>query len=123
MNALFYGCYDFNEEWLLIELLVDGTCDDIDWGEIVIPEDGVCPADWQCAYLEQYLNADGTERICDLYDEPDEATAPCRVAFFLYKVGMPIVHTPFGDFDLTNPQNVPDRLIGVVELDCEDEED
>ena len=120
-NVLFYGCYDFNDEWLLIEMLLDGTFKDIDWINIVVPEENMSPSNWQCAYLEQYLNEDGTERICDLYDVPAEAAAPCRVAFFLYKVGMPAVQTPFGSFDLSNPQPVPNRLIGVVEMESDDD--
>ena len=122
-KVLFYGCYDFNDEWLLIEMQVNETCDNIDWGEIVVPQEDMKPGDWQCAYLEQYLNEDGTERICDLYDEPEEAVAPCRVAFFIYKIGMPVLRTPYGDFDLTDPQPVPERLVGGVEMESDEDEE
>lgn len=122
-NVLFYGCYDFNDEWLMIEMLLDCTCDDIDWGKFVVPQEELKPDLWQCAYLEQYLNEEGTERICDLYDEPEEAVSPCRAAFFIYKLGMPKLRTPYGEFDLTNPQDVPERLVGVVEMESDEEEE
>lgn len=34
-----------------------------------MPEKGVQPNNWQTAFLEQYLNESGTEKICDLYGE------------------------------------------------------
>jgi hypothetical protein len=69
-NALYFGCYDFNEAWFLIEMHVDVSWKWIRWHQFKAPEAGVDECDWQAPYLEQYLNETGTERICELYDRP-----------------------------------------------------
>ena len=35
-----YGCYDYNEEWYLIELILDVSTSEIDWSNIFVPEHG-----------------------------------------------------------------------------------
>ena len=120
-NALFFGCYDYNEEWLLIEMQVDTSWKWIRWNKFEVPQNGINPSDWQVPYLEQYLNNDGTEKICDLYCNPKENTAPCRFAFFLYKTDAPKLICQFGEFDLTNPKVVPNRLLNVVAFESEDD--
>lgn len=82
----FYKCYDFNNEWYLVEMILDIPPSQIHWGEIVVPEKGVDKSNWQCAYMEQYLSSDGREKICETYCEPDEDIKPCRVAFLFIKV-------------------------------------
>ena len=121
-NALFYGCYDFSEALLLIEMQIDVSWKRIRWHQFAVPQEGVDPSNWQAPYLEQYLNADGTDRICPLYDTPAENTAPCRFVFFLYKTGAPRPSCQFGDFDLTAPQTVPARVMRIVETEEEDED-
>lgn len=112
----YYGCYDFNEEWYLIELALDLPAPEIDWSQICAPEPGVKKEDWQAPYLEQYLNADGTEKICELYETPDYKK-PCRVAFFLYKVSASTLSTPYGDFELRTDTEVPRRLASIIEFE------
>ena len=34
----FYGCYDFNKEWYLVEMMIDESSDDVDLYEFVVPE-------------------------------------------------------------------------------------
>ena len=121
----FYECYDYNEELLLIEMLVDDSSDNIDWGEFTAPEKGIDKDDWQCAYLEQYLNVDGTEKICELYDEPDPEVKPCRFAFFIYRYPEQEKRllTPYGEFSLENPKPMPKRLIKCIEFDNEEDDD
>ena len=121
----FYDCYDYNDELLLIEMLVDENSDDIDFGEFVVPEKGVDEGDWQCAYLEQYLNEEGNEKICELYDEPQDSVKPCRFAFFLYKFeGQDKnMHTPYGNFSIENPKPMPKRLLDIIEFDDEEDEE
>lgn len=113
----YYGCYDYNEEWYLVEMLLELSASDIDWGNINVPEDGVSARNWQCAYLEQYLNESGTEKICKTYHQPDDDVKPCRVAFFIYKVSATTLHTPYGDFELQTSSKVPERLNGIVEFE------
>ncbi|MBQ9149201.1 MAG: hypothetical protein IJX69_06535 [Oscillospiraceae bacterium] len=116
-NALFYGCYDFSDDLLLIEMQVDVSWKWIRWHKFQVPQPGMDPSNWQAPYLEQYLNEAGTERICDLYDTPAENTAPCRFTFFLFKTGAPKLVCPFGEFDLTAPEEVPARLQEVIEFE------
>lgn len=120
-NALLYSCYDFNEDWLLIEMLVDVSWKWIRWHQFAVPQEGIDPSDWQAPYLEQYLNEAGTERVCALYSKPSENTAPCRFVFFLYKTGAKKLLCQFGEFDLTNPHNLPERLANAVEFESEDD--
>ena len=113
----FYGCYHYSGEWYLIEMVLNVRPSKIDWGGIVVPEDGVKESDWQCAYMEQYLNSGGTEKICDTYGEPKEDACPCRVAFFIYKTPADRLHTPYGDFALGGLEKVPSRLRDIIEFE------
>ncbi len=113
----FWGCYEFNEEWLLIEMALNVANSEIDWGSFVVPDDTLDAGNWQCPYMEQYLNMDGTEKICETYNEPEEDVNPCRVAFFIYKDGSQILRTPYGDFDLVNTEKMPQRLQNIIEFE------
>ena len=95
----YFGCYKFNKEWLLVEMALNISSEEIDWDSIVVPDEELDESDWQCPYMEQYLNVDGTEKICETYDEPEEEVNPCRIAFFIYKEGSRTLRTPYGDFD------------------------
>lgn len=111
-----YGCYDYNEEWYLIELMLDLPASEIRWSDIYIPEQGIKKEDWQVPYLEQYLNVHGTEKLCELYETPGDAK-PCRVAFFLYKVPASTLSTPYGDFELRTDTEVPKRLARIIKFE------
>lgn len=113
----YYGCYDYNEEWYLIELALDVFTSEIDWSNIYVPEHETNREYWQVPYMEQYLNDDGTEKICRTYEEPKENVKPCRVAFFIYKVPAKILSTPYGDFELCIETKVPERLESLIEFD------
>ena len=116
-NARLFKCYDFNEEWLLIEMQADVSWKQIRWHQFQVPEEGVPAGNWQAPYLEQYLNDTGTERICNLYDTPSDNRESCRFAFFLYKTDAPKMNCQFGEFDLTQRQALPERLLGVIEFE------
>ena len=113
----YFGCYNFNEEWLLVEMALDTLSSEIDWDSMVVPDETLDEGDWQCPYMEQYLNADGTEKICETYDEPEEDENPCRVAFFIYRDGSRILRTAYGDFDLTKSEDLPKRLESIIEFE------
>ena len=115
-----YHSYRFNDEWLLIEMVLDVALSEIDWMNIVVPDENLDEDEWQCAYMEQYLNADGTEKLCEIYDEPEEDVCPCRVAFFIYDDGLPTLHTPYGDFPLSGEEELPPRLKEIIEFDDAD---
>lgn len=113
-----YGCYDYNEEWYLIEMLLNCSPGEIRWDAICVPQEGVSRENWQCPYLEQYLNEEGTEKVCETFDRPARDAKFSRVAFFLYKVPAPLLHTPWGDFPLHCEGKAPERLKKVVEFEC-----
>lgn len=81
---------------------------------------GDSESSWQCAFLEQYLNEDGTEKVCETYDVPEENTQPCRIAFFIFKGEEKILSTPYGDFELSSKNAVPERLKQIIEFEEED---
>lgn len=117
MNIVkYYGCYDFNEEWYLIELALGLPASEVDWSKICVPEQGSKMEDWQAPYMEQYLNEDGTEKLCETYEIPGDGTS-CRVAFFLYKVPADTLSTPYGDFPLSAGAKVPPRLERLIEFE------
>lgn len=116
----FYNCYDYNDDCYLIEMALDIPAHDINWIRFLVPQEGVRKSDWQCAFMEQYLNEDGTARICDLYDEPKENVKPCRIAFFIFKTPAEVLSTPYGDFLLSDPNPLPDRLADIIEFEESD---
>ena len=119
----FFACYDYQEEWLLVEMAADVTPSRIPWHKFQVPAEGIGPDNWQAPYQEQYLNSDGTERICDLYDLPEEDTAPSRFVFFLYRDGSEKLVCPYGEYSLTDPQPLPQRLADIVEFESDEDED
>lgn len=69
--------------------------------------------------MEQYLNAQGTEKLCETFDLPREDVRPCRVVFFLFKDEQKATTlcTPYGDFALASGAKVPARLARIVEFE------
>lgn len=112
-----YNCYSFNEEWYLIEMALTVPPEEVPFDKIVVPEEGLDPGDWQAVLGEQFLNSDGTERICDMYDTPDSDEPNSRVAFFIFKTDSHILRTPYGDFELSDTEETPERLKSIIEID------
>ena len=111
------GAYDFNDTAILVEMIVDEFPEKIDFGSFCVPEKSLKQSDWQVAYIEQYLNLDGTDKLCETYDIPAEQSKPSRVAFFLFKTEAQGLSTPYGGFSLVHIQELPDRLAKIVEFD------
>jgi hypothetical protein len=112
-----YSCYKYSKNWFLVEMVLDVKPSEIEFENIVVPDKLIKKSNWQCPYMEQYLNAEGTKKICETYDEPEEEVNPCRVAFFIYKEGSRTLRTPYGDFDLTNIEKLPKRLKSIIEFE------
>ena len=112
-----FNCFSFNEQWYLVEMALAIPPEEINFGKIVVPEEGAAPRDWQTVLAEQFLNSDGTERICDMYDTPDPGQTDSRVAFFIYKTDSHTLRTPYGDFELSDAEETPDRLKDIIEID------
>lgn len=115
--AVEFHCYHFIDEWYLIEMALSVPPKNIAFNKMVVPEEGVSESNWQTVLAEQFLNDDGTERICDLYDVPDNHNSSSRVAFFIYKTAAHILRTPYGEFELSDKSVVPERLKSIIEID------
>ncbi len=113
------GCYSFNRTHLLIDLTLDMTPDEIDWFGFSVPEEGVDEFDRIIPYMEQYLTPDGTDKLCDAWDEPEEQEKPTRVAFFLRKSDCTVLETPYGNVDLSSPAKTPEVLREIIEFEKE----
>jgi hypothetical protein len=112
-----FNCFNFNDEWYLVEMLLEVSPQDIEFDEFVVPEDDVPETDWQTVLAEQFLNQEGTKKICELYDTPDTNDSNSRIAFFIYKTDSHTLKTPYGDFELTDSEQVPERLKTIIEID------
>jgi len=110
------GCYDFNVDALLIEMIIDEIPNNIDFGKFCVPDNMIDSSDWQVAYMEQFLTLDGTGKLCEVYDIPPEQSKPSRIAFFLFKTENHELSTPYGDFSIINHQETPERIRGLIEF-------
>ena len=114
-----FNCFSFNDEWYLVEMALSVPAKDIDFCKIVVPEEGIPQSGWQAPLAEQFLNHDGTERICKLYHTPENDNPDSRVAFFIYKTSSYTLRTPYGDFELSGAEDTPERLRSIIEVDDE----
>ena len=112
-----HGCYRFNRQYLLVEITLDMTPDDIDWFGFSVREEGLSEFDRQTPYMEQYLTPEGTDKLCEAWDEPEDQTAPSRVAFFLFRTEGTVLETPYGEIDLSEPTAMPERLKAIIEFE------
>ena len=112
-----FNCFNFNDEWYLVEMSLAIPPQDIAFDEIVVPEDDLPEMDWQTVLAEQFLNQDGTKKICELYEIPDDNESKSRIAFFIYKTNSHTLKTPYGNFELNDKMQVPDRLKSIIEID------
>ncbi len=117
MNA---KCYDFHEEVLLLDVVIEDQFQNIDLMEFTVPEEGCKKSDWQVPYMEQFLYCDKDEKLCPTYEEPDDDTSPVRICFFIFKGEGTILQTPYGNVDLSDPLPLPDSLAEIIEFDEED---
>ena len=114
-----HGCYNFNKTHIVVELSLDMTPDEIDWFGFSVPEEGVDEFDRIIPHMEQYLTADGTDKLCDAWDEPEEQEKPTRIAFFLRKSNCNILETPYGNVDISVTERLPLRLKEILEYEKE----
>lgn len=112
-----YNCFRFNEEWYLVEMALAIPPEEIPFDQFVVPEEEVAESDWQTVFAEQFLNSDGTERICELYETPGIGDATSRIAFFIYKTDAHTLRTPYGQFTLSSAEQVPNRLKAILVFD------
>jgi hypothetical protein len=103
------GCF-------LVECVVVGASVQPDFGQVTQALPDRERSEWQVAYDEKLLDADGAGVIADLFSTrvqtwPDEA----RVSFFVHGLDTALpLSTPFGDVPLPIPTPRPSRLDGLA---------
>lgn len=117
-GVTFFNCYRFKRKWRLVEMVIEEFSDNINLSYFTIPESGKPELDWQVAYLEQYLDMEGTQRICGLSETPNPPVNPCRIAFFIYKKRKgKVLRTPYGEFPIDQSEKLPERLKKTIEFE------
>lgn len=100
------------DDCYLIEAIVRGLSEAPDLGSTTQRSDGPA-SDWQVAYDEKLLDADGRAITAELFTghRPDSWPSEARVAFYFHglKVSEPLL-TPWGDVQVPTPTPTPDRL-------------
>lgn len=112
-----FNCFSYNDQWYLVEMALSIPPSEIAFDEILVPEEDVEKEHWQAVLAEQYLNHDGTERICEMWEKPQNGETESRVAFFIFKTKSRVLKTPYGEFELTDEIEAPERLRNIIEVD------
>ncbi|MBR4256589.1 MAG: hypothetical protein IKQ18_05440 [Clostridia bacterium] len=109
---------DEAEDVYLIELMIDDKPSNIDVDGIQQTDPDLDEDDWQAAFDEYYLNADGTEVIGDYCDLPEDDTDKTRLCFFMYlfDFNKPL-RTQYGIINLPKSKKMPKRLGEIIEFD------
>jgi hypothetical protein len=111
-----YPVRDLPEPVHLVELWVRGS-EGFDPGEFVQPDPDQPEANWQTAWDERALDASGSRATAsfEISDKPELLQGDVRLAFFIHFLNpaQPI-RTPFGEVELPNPTQRPDRLASIV---------
>ena len=111
------GIYDFNNDAILVELIINEYPNNIDFINFCVPDKKTSKSGWQVPYMEQYLSLNGVDKLCETYDTPVEKIKPTRLTFFLYKTGLPELSTPYGNVSILSPSKMPDRLVKIIDFD------
>lgn len=70
----------------------------------------------QCAYMERYLNLDGTSVVAKDFDVPP--TSSLRLTFFLHFFDPELpLRTSYGDYPMPELTEMPSRLKALVDYD------
>jgi len=77
---------------------------------------------WQVAYDEHYLNLQG-DRVIGRFGEQNNLQLEnnTRIAFFMYYIDFnkPLL-SQYGEIILTNPINIPERLLKIIDFEAID---
>ncbi|MBN2394939.1 MAG: hypothetical protein JXC36_00565 [Candidatus Atribacteria bacterium] len=101
----------------LIELVIEENLNDFDPIQITQEQKGLDKMDWQTAYDEQYLNAEGNEIIGDDFDRPNGLTRFRLVFFFHYLDFNKPLLSQYGLIKLKQVTDMPVRLSKIIEYE------
>jgi hypothetical protein len=99
---------------VLIEALVRNRDGHFDIGDFTQPDESLPRSNWQVAWAEAYLSADGEALAVERWS-PAPASGDLRVAFFLHywDPGRPL-RSSYGDLQCPLPKGMPKRLAKLV---------
>ena len=96
----------------VVELMIRGHVGVLDVGAFTQERPGQPPSNWQVAWDERVLSADGTKDLLGQFPNKIESDgSPLRLAFFFHYLDFdrPLI-TPAGELALQAPEEKPDRL-------------
>ncbi len=98
---------------VLVEAFVRNSDETFDPGDFTQPQDDASEDEWQAAWAEAYLSADGATLSEDLESPPE--SGDFRVAFFIHEwdASHPL-RTSYGDVRCPPPTAMPERLERLV---------
>ncbi len=102
----------------LIEALVNAAPGEFDLADFTQEDPSLAQDDWQVAYDERYLNAEGDQVLGGTFEEPEIQDLPTRIAFFFHYIDFekPLL-TPFGPVTLPAAAEMPHRLASLMEYE------
>ena len=103
------------EATVLVEVLVENADGRFDVGDFCQPDAEVGREEWQVAWAEAFLDADGQELIQERWAASVPVVRSFRVAFFIHdwkeEVG---IETSYGERTCPSPTPMPERLARLV---------
>ena len=99
---------------VLVEVLVRNRDGRFDMGHFTQPDESIPRENWQAAWAEAFLSADGEVLAVDRWSSAPEV-GDLRVAFFLhYWDAKRPLRSSYGDIHCPPPQAMPERLERLV---------
>ena len=116
-TAKILGVYKYPQyvETYIIEMLIPARPDSIDFSAFHCIDPSSPESDWQTAFGEIFLSEDGSTVLGDAYNKPAINDDKAHVIFGLYVEDFSIpLSTPYGEFVLSLPQKLPERLESIA---------
>ncbi len=111
------GIYSFDLEnsVYLLEMRINEKPQSVDLSLFFQKENNLPKCDWQTPYDEHYLTSDGKAVLGDYFNRGTIPGDITRVVFFMFIADLSIpLSTPYGEFNLTDVQFVPERLLKII---------
>lgn len=107
-------CKEQLESAVLIEVLVSNRDKRFRVGDFAQARTGQSKANWQVAWAEAYLTADGESLLVERWSDAHDAE-PLRLAIFIhYWDPRQPLQSSYGEMNCPAPQEIPERLKRVV---------